>query len=114
MISGTVRVVTDSTNRTLGFGIFYAMVNIGASFGPLILGRLRAISWENAYIAAAIAIGVMFLITLFFYKEPERAIEGETLRKKFRDMGDALSDVKFALFLITPRIVFLAAFLVIL
>lgn len=100
LISGTVRVVTDGTNRTLGFGIFYAMVNIGASFGPLVMGRLRAISWQNAYIAAAISIGVMFVITLLFYKEPPRAIEGETLRKKFRDMGEALSDIRFATFLI--------------
>jgi proton-dependent oligopeptide transporter, POT family len=100
LISGTVRVVTDNSNRTLGFGIFYAMVNIGASFGPLILGRLRAISWENAYIAAAAAVGLMFIITLLFFKEPPRSIEGETLRKKFRDMGTALSDVRFAAFLV--------------
>lgn len=100
LISGTVRVVTDNSNRTVGFGIFYAMVNIGASFGPLILGRLRAISWENAYIAAAIAIGIMFIITLFFYKEPVRSIEGETLAGKFRDMGIALSDLKFVTFLL--------------
>jgi dipeptide/tripeptide permease len=106
LISGTVRVTTDSTNRTLGFGVFYAMVNIGASFGPLILGRLRAISWENAYIAAAIAIAVMFVITLVFYKEPERALEGETLRKKFSDMAEALSDVKFAVFLLLLGIFF--------
>ncbi|HEX2394882.1 MAG TPA: MFS transporter [Bacteroidales bacterium] len=100
LISGTVRVVTDSTNRSLGFGIFYAMVNIGASFGPLILGRLRAISWQNAYIAAAMAIGVMFIITLIFYKEPKRNFSGETLAKKFRDMGEALSNIKFTIFLI--------------
>ena len=100
LISGTVRVVTDHTNRTVGFGVFYAMVNIGASFGPMILGRLRAISWEYAYIVAAISIGVMFLVTLFFYKEPERNIEGETLSKKFRDMGEALSDIKFVTFLV--------------
>ena len=106
LISGTVRVTTDSTNRTLGFGIFYAMVNIGASFGPLILGRLRAISWENAYIAAAIAIAMMFVITLLFYKEPERALEGETLRKKFSDMAEALSDIKFTLFLVLLGIFF--------
>jgi POT family proton-dependent oligopeptide transporter len=106
LISGTVRVVTDSTNKTLGFGIFYAMVNIGASFGPLILGRLRAISWEYAYIAAAVAIGVMFLITVFFYKEPERDIEGETLSKKFKDMGVALSDMKFTAFLILLGVFF--------
>jgi POT family proton-dependent oligopeptide transporter len=100
LISGTIRVVTDGTNRTLGFGIFYAMVNIGASFGPLILGRLRAINWEYAYITAACAVGLMFLITLLFYKEPMRAIEGGTLQKKFRDMSEALSDFKFVLFLL--------------
>jgi dipeptide/tripeptide permease len=100
LISGTVRVVTDITNRTLGFGIFYAMVNIGASFGPMVLGRLRVISWENAYVAAAVAIGIMFIITFFFFKEPERSIEGETLKKKFKDMGEALSNVKFATFLL--------------
>jgi POT family proton-dependent oligopeptide transporter len=100
LVSGTVRVVTDNTNRTMGFGIFYAMVNIGASFGPLILGWLRAISWKSAYIAATIAIGLMFIITLLFYKEPEKPNEGETLLKKFKDMGEALSDIKFASFLL--------------
>ncbi|MDH7511900.1 MAG: MFS transporter [Clostridiales bacterium] len=100
LISGTVRAVTDKTNKTLGFGIFYAMVNIGASFGPLIAGRLRAISWDYAFMAAAIAIALMLLITIFFYKEPKREIEGVTLKQKFRDLAIALSDVKFALFLV--------------
>lgn len=99
LISGTVRVVTDRTNKTLGFGIFYQMVNVGASFGPLIAGRLRAISWNYAFLAAAIAIAFMLLVTIFFYKEPKREIEGATLRKKFRDLAIALSDVKFAVFL---------------
>jgi MFS family permease len=100
LISGTVRTVTDGTNKTLGFGIFYQMVNIGASFGPVILGRLRAISWNYAFLAAAIAIVVMLLITIFFYKEPKREIEGTTLKRKFQDIGVALSDVKFAVFLV--------------
>src|SRR5262245_40568758 len=42
LIAGTVRVTSDSTNKTLGFGIYYAMVNIGGSFGPVVAGRLRA------------------------------------------------------------------------
>ncbi|MBN1998822.1 MFS transporter [candidate division KSB1 bacterium] len=100
LISGTVRVVTDKTNKTLGFGIFYAMVNVGASFGPIVAGRLRAISWKWAFIAAAISIVIMLIITLIFYKEPEREMEGTTLGQKFRDMGVALSDLKFALFLL--------------
>ena len=49
LISSTVRAVTDGTNKTLGFGIFYAMVNIGATFGPIVAGKLRAISWKYAF-----------------------------------------------------------------
>ena len=100
LVSGTVRSVTDGTNKTLGFGIFYAMVNLGATFGPIVAGKLRAISWNHAFLASAIAIGVMLVITIFFYKEPQRRIEGVTLGQKFRDMGTALSDVKFAAFLV--------------
>ena len=99
LVSGTVRVTTDKTNKTLGFGIFYAMVNVGASFGPIVAGKLRAISWNHAFFASAVAIGLMLLITIFFYKEPERQIEGVTLKKKFNDVVVALSDVKFAIFL---------------
>jgi MFS family permease len=100
LISGTVRAVTDKTNKTLGFGIFYAMVNVGGSFGPIVAGRLRAISWDYAFYAAAAAIVLMLLVTIFFYKEPPRDIEGVTLGEKFRDIGTALSDLKFAAFLV--------------
>jgi len=100
LIAGTVRVTTDASNKTLGFGIFYAMVNVGGSFGPIVAGRLRAISWSYAFIAAAVAIGVMFVITLLFYKEPPRETEGTTLGEKLRDIGVALSDLKFSFFLV--------------
>jgi dipeptide/tripeptide permease len=100
LISGTVRATTDSSNKTLGFGIFYAMVNVGGSFGPIIMGRLRAISWNYAFLAAAISIGIMFLVTIFFYKEPKRDTEGVTLGQKFKEIGVALSDLRFALFLV--------------
>jgi len=106
LISGTVRVVSDKTNKTLGFGIFYAMVNVGASFGPIVAGNLRAISWNYAFLAAAIGIVLMLLITIFFYKEPPRELEGASLKQKFKDMGTALSDYKFLIFLILLGIFF--------
>jgi proton-dependent oligopeptide transporter, POT family len=100
LIAGTVRVTTDQTNKTLGFGIFYAMVNVGGSFGPIVAGKLRAISWNYAFIAAAVAIGVMLVITVLFYEEPPRQLESETLGKKLRDIGHTLRDVKFTVFLV--------------
>jgi len=67
------------------FGIFYAMVNVGASVGPVVMGRLRAISWNNAFLAGVVAVGLMLLITIIFYKEPERKTEGTTLKYKFKE-----------------------------
>ena len=106
LISGTIRVVTDKTNKTLGFGIFYAMVNIGGTFGPIVAGKLRAISWDYAFTAAAIAIAVMFLITLLFYKEPPRQIEGYTLGQKLKEIFLTLKDAKFFTFLVLLGIFF--------
>jgi MFS family permease len=106
LISGTVRATTDTTNKTLGFGIFYAMVNVGASFGPLVAGKLRAISWNYAFLASAVGIGLMLLITILFYKEPEREIEGATLRQKLGEIGLALSDLRFTAFLVLLGVFF--------
>lgn len=106
LISSTVRATTDSTNKTLGFGIFYQMVNLGASVGPIIMGKLRGWSWDYVFYTAAATIGLMFIITLLFYREPERELEGVTLKQKFIDMGEALSNFKFLSFLILLGIFF--------
>lgn len=100
LISATVRATTDSTNKTFGYGIFYMMVNLGASAGPLVMGKLRAMSWDYVFYTAAASIAIMLLITIFFYKEPERDIDGVSLKQKFIDMGSVLADYKFAIFLI--------------
>jgi len=106
LVSGTVRVTTDASNKTLGFGIYYAMVNVGGSFGPLVAGKLRASSWNTAFAAAAGAILLMLLVIMFFYKEPQRDLEGATLGRKLQDIGVALSDVKFSVFLVLLGIFF--------
>ena len=106
LVAGTVRCATDKTNKTLGFGIFYAMVNVGGTFGPIVAGKLRAISWNYAFLAAAVSIVVMLLVTIFFYKEPEREIEGISLSQKFKDIGIAFSDLKFSMFIVLLGIFF--------
>ncbi len=99
LVFGTIRAVTDGSNSTVGVGIFYAMVNVGGSLGPLILGRLRAISWSYAFYAAAIAVAIMLVITLLFYREPARELERRSFREKLAEIREALSDRRFALFL---------------
>ena len=100
LVASTVRVVTDVTNKTIGFGIFYMMVNIGGFFGPIVSGHLRTLSWDTAHLSGAIAIAVMFVLTLVGYKEPPRLRSTETLGSKLRGIGTTLTDLKFASFLL--------------
>lgn len=106
LIASTVRAVTDGSNKTLGFGIFYAMVNVGASFGPLVMGKLRAISWNHAFMAAAAGIFLMLLITIFFYKEPKRDLKAVPISEKLKEIFTVLADYRFSLFLVLLGVFF--------
>ncbi len=73
IISGTIARTTDSENSTLGFGIYYWSINLGAFLFPLILVPLlkNSIGWQWVMVAAAVGTGAMILPTLLFYREPE-------------------------------------------
>lgn len=70
VVVGTVGRTTDDSNRGLGFGVFYTMVNIGGFIGPLVAGYVRAISWDWVFIMSAFWISLNFIPALFWYKEP--------------------------------------------
>ncbi|RKZ15324.1 hypothetical protein DRQ53_09280, partial [bacterium] len=106
LISATVRATTDASNKTIGFGIFYAMVNVGGSFGPIVAGKLRAISWELSFYTAAGMIVLMALVTIFFYKEPPREEEVKSVGEKIREIFEVMSDGKFSLFIILLGVFF--------
>jgi len=104
--AGTVRLATDKTNKTIGFGIFYAMVNIGGTLGPLIMGALRLIAWKYAFLAGACAIGVMALLTLLFYKEPEKEKQSSEFSKHIKESFSVLKDLRFSFFLFLFGVMF--------
>jgi POT family proton-dependent oligopeptide transporter len=106
LISGTVRLTTDSSNKTIGFGIFYMMVNIGGTVGPIVAGKLRAISWNYAFIMAAIAISIMFVVTMVFYKEPPKEKSEDKIGKKLLEIFSTVTDLRFAIFLILLGVFF--------
>jgi MFS family permease len=104
--AGTVRLATDKTNKTIGFGIFYAMVNLGGTLGPLVLASLRVISWGLAYSAAAAGVVLMFIFTLFFYREPEREVPEASFGTHVKKAFSVLADMKFSMFLVLMGIMF--------
>ncbi len=61
---------TDDRTSSMGFGIFYMMVNIGGFVGPIVAGNVRAISWDYVFIASSTWIALNFIIVSLFYNEP--------------------------------------------
>lgn len=101
MISGTIARVTDESNSTLGFGIYYWSINLGAFLFPLILiPWLKAISWSYIFFMAAIGTGWLILLNLFVFREPARVKSTKSLGKVFIEMLGVLKDYRFILMLV--------------
>lgn len=74
VVSGTIAKLTDERTSTLGFGIFYWTINLGAFLFPLIIVPvLKSIAWHYVIIASAVGTGAMLIPTIFLFKEPIQA-----------------------------------------
>ncbi len=71
LISGIIARSTNEENSSLGFGVYYWSINIGAFLFPLILVPfLKAINPSYVIIAAAICTAAMIIPTIFLFKDP--------------------------------------------
>ncbi len=103
IISATVAKSTTSETASIGFGIFYMMVNLGAFFGPLVTLLFKDSSYTLVYYISAGVIAINFIL-LLFYKEPEREESKESfiasIKKVFSNIVEVLADGKFVIFLL--------------
>ena len=108
IISATVAKTTDKETSSIGFGIFYMMVNVGAFIGPFVTGFVRKFSWDYVFYSSAAVIAVNFILVTFFYKEPVQNIITkehkstflQQLKLAFGNIFQALLDWRFSLFLL--------------
>lgn len=110
VVVGTVGRLTDDSNRGLGFGIFYTIVNVGGFVGPIFAGALRVLDWSYVFILLAVTIAINFIPTLFFYKEPPikggGQVEKKSLAKTIQGAQEVLGNGRFAL-MVGPILLFL-------
>ena len=97
MISGTIARSTNESNSTLGFGIFYWSINLGAFLFPLILVPYikSTFGWQYVMMASAIATASMLIPTFLIYKEPKKPESTKTLAEVLKGAVMVLTDVKF-------------------
>jgi len=88
IISGTIAKVTDESNSTLGFGIFYWSINLGAFIFPFfVVPYLKSLDWSYVLLLAGVLTSLMIIPTIFIYKEPEKPKQDNTsLSEVFGDI----------------------------
>ena len=100
VVISTVAKTTTAETGSMGFGIFYMMVNIGGFLGPIVAGVVRGWSWTYVFWASAGWIVVMGIACLWLYKEPPRDQEAESKRslgQVFDGMIEVVGNLRFFL-----------------
>lgn len=96
---------TNETTGTMGFGIFYMMVNIGGFIGPAMSSGLRTTyGWKIIFIQAAVVIAINLVVLLLFYKEPKvekpKNSIGEAIKESVLGIFEALKDIRLGVLLL--------------
>jgi dipeptide/tripeptide permease len=102
-VVGTTARASKENVRSIGYSIYYTLVNIGGFFGPVVASYVhQRMSVENVFRVAALSVFLMFLAVLLFFREPRRHDEVETasLAQAGRNFWTVLTNPRFMLFLV--------------
>jgi proton-dependent oligopeptide transporter, POT family len=102
-VVGTTARAASENVRSLGYSIYYTLVNIGGTLGPILAFTVRrTIGIENVFRVSAVSVLLMFLTTVFFFKEPDRLVEKQvaSFAQAFKNMFVVLGNLRFMTFLL--------------
>jgi len=102
-VVGTTARASQENVRSIGYSIYYTLVNVGGAAGPFLAGVIsERVSTENVYRMAALSVLLMFFAVLFFYREPRKAGDAPppSIAKTARNFATVVSNGRFMLFLL--------------
>ncbi|KAB2847283.1 MAG: peptide MFS transporter, partial [Ignavibacterium sp.] len=102
-VLGTVAVSTTSETKSLGFAIYYWLVNVGAVIGPTLAFFVRnSFGNEFVYVVSALSCLAMLIVNIFLYKEVKGTAPEvvESLWKKIANLFVVLTNIRFMIFLL--------------
>ncbi len=102
-VLGTVAVASNKETKSLGFAIYYWLVNAGAMIGPTIAYFVRdQFGNEFVYLVSAVSCLAMLIVNFFLYKEVKNEKDEivETLGKKIQNLFVVLTNYRFMIFLL--------------
>jgi dipeptide/tripeptide permease len=102
-VVGTTARASKENVRSIGYSIYYTMVNIGGAAGPFVADWAHAhLGLENVFRIAAFSVFLMFFLVLLFFREPKRLDQAPppSLASTARNFLIVLANPKFILFLL--------------
>ncbi|MFZ1978915.1 MAG: MFS transporter, partial [Bacteroidota bacterium] len=102
-VLGTVAVASVSENKSLGYAIYYWLVNIGAAIGPALAYLVRnEFGIEFVYLISSVSCLLMFIVNALFYKNiaADSAVPVESLGTKLKNLLIVLRNARFMAFLL--------------
>lgn len=103
-IVGTVAHTSSGESRSLGYSIYYTLVNIGGAIGPILALQVREnLGIEFVLVMSSVTSLLLLIGTFFFFKEPESGVaarSGRTLGQVFREMLLVFRNGRFITFLV--------------
>jgi len=102
-VVGTTARASKENVRSIGYSIYYTLVNIGSFFGPLLASWVhKHLSVENVFRMAALSVLLMFFLVLALFKEPRSAegVAAPSLAKVAKNFLVVLSNPRFMIFLL--------------
>lgn len=102
-VVGTTARCSKENVRSIGYSIYYTLVNVGSFCGPLLASWVhKHLSVENVFRMAALSVFMMFFVVLALFKEPKQAAgtQAPTLGQVGRNFVTVLSNPRFMIFLL--------------
>ncbi len=73
-VVGTTARASKENVRSIGYSIYYTLVNVGGAAGPFVAGWAhRRLGVQTVYLIAALSVFAMFFVVLIFFREPRQA-----------------------------------------
>jgi dipeptide/tripeptide permease len=102
-VVGTTARASKDNVRSIGYSIYYTLVNVGGAAGPYVASWVHQhMRVENVFRAAALSVFAMFFAVLLFFKEPRRSGETQTISfgQAAKNFATVIGNPRFMLFLL--------------
>jgi len=104
IISAMIARTTTDETISIGYGIFYMIVNIGGFIGPFVGGIVLKAGWDYLFFMSMAVLGLNYFVTIFFFKEPVvKDTDGSLLPKigqAFKNIWITLQNWRYVIFLL--------------